>query len=883
MIEETQNIRDLRQWLCWRIEERDGKPTKVPYDPNTGEKAESTNPKTWASYEKAVSVCKDHGYEGIGFVFTPEDGLCGVDLDKCLDPETGEIEGWAREVIEELDSFTEISPSGKGVHVLVRATLPEGRNRRGRFEAYDKGRYFTVTGKHLVGTPQRIENRQEELQRVVRRMFGEESANGHTKPVAAPERLDNSLSDDEVVRKALSAANGERFSLLWSGDTSGYNSHSEADLALCGMLAFWTGGDPIRMDRLFRASGLYRKKWERAGYRNGTISEALKGKTEFYSPPKTIKLANGSAHEVGESKPEEKEERRNQADRLIGYALEDVQELFVDQHGAPHALIGGEPVPLTSRCYSWLRRLMWEEEGRSVSGEYLKMAAGTLAAHAEFSGEVRELYTRAAWHEGVLYYELRSGKVVRVGPGGWTLEAKPPVLFRRYPNLKPLPDPEAGGNLKRLWAYLNLKTERDRRLLLAYIATVPLPQIGRPILSASGPMGSGKTTTGRLVKRQWDPTTPETVRYDPRDFLQKASHCYIPMLDNLSTLPDSASDTLCRLVTGEADSKRKLYTDDEDVIIELRRAVIINAINVPSDRGDVLDRSLVVELERIPDAGRVTEEELWECFEAERAELLGALFGVLAKAIAHKPSLQLSRRPRLADWGEYAAAVYEVMGWGAEQFLSDWDEIVKVQNRSTLDGSPVAQAIIKFMEDRESFEGSSTELHKKLESIAEEIGVSIVRDKAWPKSARWLWRRIQEVVPLLVGVGIEASRERDEAGTTIALRRVPADDASDASQDRKRVDKPDTAGYTRPDDARSNARNTSNANADASRNSAETADSDNTGNTGNRIGDFSEGACTPGQAERIRHLVEEGMSETWARRTVLASDHPLGCDCGVCL
>jgi len=118
-----------------------------------------------------------------------------------------------------------------------------------------------------------------------------------------------------------------------------------------------------------------------------------------------------------EPTPEEKEERRNQADRLIGYALEDVQELFVDQHGAPHALIDGEPVPLTSRCYSWLRRLMWEEEGRSVSGEYLKMAAGTLSAHAEFSGASRELYTRAAWHEGILYYELRSDKVVRVGAG----------------------------------------------------------------------------------------------------------------------------------------------------------------------------------------------------------------------------------------------------------------------------------------------------------------------------------------------------------------------------------------------------------------------------------------------------------------------------------
>jgi hypothetical protein len=166
------------------------------------------------------------------------------------------------------------------------------------------------------------------------------------------------------------------------------------------------------------------------------------------------------------------------------------------------------------------------------------------------------------------------------------------------------------------------------------------------------------------------------------------------MLDNQNTVPEWAADTLCRLVTGEADSKRRLYTDDEDVIIEARRAVALNGINVPTDRGDVLDRMLPVELERIPDRERKTEEELWERFEAEHPQLLGALFSVLSKAIALKPSIKLSRRPRLADWGEYAAAVYEVMGWGAERFLEDWDEVVKVQNQATLDGSPVAQAII---------------------------------------------------------------------------------------------------------------------------------------------------------------------------------------------
>src|SRR5829696_5480409 len=262
MVADTLSMRDLRQWLCWRTEERDGKPTKVPYDPGTGEKAESTNPKTWASYEKAVRVCKDNGYEGIGFVFTPDDSRCGLDLDKCLDPGTGEIEGWAQEVIEELDSYTEISPSGTGVHILVRGELRSGRNRKGRFEAYDRGRYFTVTGKHLAGTPQAIECRQEQLRGVVRRVFGEVSTNGHAKPVAATELVDNGLSDTQVIQKALAASNGARFSRLWNGDTSGYGSHSEADLALCGMLAFWTGGDATRIDTVFRQSGLYRKKWD---------------------------------------------------------------------------------------------------------------------------------------------------------------------------------------------------------------------------------------------------------------------------------------------------------------------------------------------------------------------------------------------------------------------------------------------------------------------------------------------------------------------------------------------------------------------------------------------------------------------------------------------
>jgi len=374
--------------------------------------------------------------------------------------------------------------------------------------------------------------------------------------------------------------------------------------------AAWHAGDADSKEALRDLEGIVRDTAE-----NLAAGEPVVGgpTLEEYAPGMVRLLCKWwgwNRHEAPESASEEKEDRRNQADRLIGYALKDVEGLFVDQHGAPHAFVGGEALPLNSRCYSRLRRLMWQHEERAVNGEYLKTAAGTLAAHAEFSGEVRELHTRAAWYEGALYYELRSGRVVRVDAAGWRFGPKPPVLFRRYPNLKPLPDPQPGGDVKALAGYANLKTNRDKRLFIAYAVTAPLPHVGRPILNASGAMGSGKTTIGRVLKRLLDPTAPETVRLDPRDFLQKASHAYFVMLDNQNTVPEWAADTLCRLVTGEADSKRRLYTDDEDVIVELRRVVLLNGINVPTDRGDVLDRSLVVELERIPDGERKTEEEL---------------------------------------------------------------------------------------------------------------------------------------------------------------------------------------------------------------------------------------------------------------------------------
>ncbi len=468
---------------------------------------------------------------------------------------------------------------------------------------------------------------------------------------------------------------------------------------------------------------------------------------------------------------DEEKKRRNQADRLIDYALESGAELFADQAGAPHALVDGEALPLHTGAYKWLRTLMWDREGISVGGEALKTATGTLAAFAARGGKVRELHTRSAWHEGAVYYRLDKGRVVRIGRDGWRREADPPVVFRTVPNLKPLPNPERGGSLDELEDLINLKTDRDKRLLKAYAATVALPHIARPILQTTGVMGSGKTTASRVMKRTFDPTAPETVRADPRDFLQKASHSYIVMLDNQNSLPEWAVDTICRLVTGEGDSKRSLYTDDEDFIYEMRRAILLNGINPPTDRGDAQDRTLPVELERIPDRDRRSEEDLWDRFAAGHGRLLGAAFDALAGALQARETLRLSRRPRLADWGEYAASVYEALGWGSERFLKDWAQVVKVQNQGTLDGSPVAQAVLSFMESRSRYAGLASTLHAKLEAQAEELNINVKLDKAWPKSPRWLWRRMKEVLPLLTAMGVSAHQEHTEMGSEIVLEK----------------------------------------------------------------------------------------------------------------
>jgi primase-polymerase (primpol)-like protein len=257
-----QELKLRPQWVVWQEEIREGKKTKVPYQPrNPKQKASSTNPATWGTYEQALSAAQTKGFHGIGYVFSPQDDYAGVDLDNCRDRETGEIEPWARANIDRLQSYTEKSPSEAGLHILVKGKVPTGGNKKCKVEMYSHGRYFTMTGHHLEGTPTTIEARQTELEALHKAVFGT-----HEKPVAATNRPTPTplrLTDFALIDKAKLARNGKKFARLWGGDTTGYDTPSEATAALLCLLAYWTNRDHGRMDRLFRQSGLIRKKWDR--------------------------------------------------------------------------------------------------------------------------------------------------------------------------------------------------------------------------------------------------------------------------------------------------------------------------------------------------------------------------------------------------------------------------------------------------------------------------------------------------------------------------------------------------------------------------------------------------------------------------------------------
>ena len=276
------NLPTGRRYVGWHREPRG----KVPCVPTCcARRASVTDPATWDTFDTARGAVEDGKCDGLGLVLIGD--VTALDLDHCLNPTTRSLSADAAALLEAVPTYSEYSQSFVGIHAYLYGPLPPGRRRRAGLECYDRDRFVTLTGWHLATTPAAIVDHTAAVTALYPQWFPTS-----TRPAPAVVTVPLTETDAALLEKAHHCRNGATFAALWSGNTTGYPSHSEADAALCRQLAFWTQRDPIRIDRLFRQSGLFRSKWDDARgldtYGARTITHAIATTPHVYRPPTNL-------------------------------------------------------------------------------------------------------------------------------------------------------------------------------------------------------------------------------------------------------------------------------------------------------------------------------------------------------------------------------------------------------------------------------------------------------------------------------------------------------------------------------------------------------------------------------------------------------------------
>jgi hypothetical protein len=517
-------LKELHQWVCWKEEEsKEGKNTKVPKNAHTGFNAKSNDSKTWAAFDKAVKRFSTKGYNGLMFALTEADSFTVVDLDDVRDPETEKIEPWAEGIISRLNSYTEISPSGRGVHIWVKGKLPSGGRRTGKVEMYDSHRFMAVTGHHLEGTPTTIEERQTELSDLHAWQFGGNKSKGRYPKlgVVPPPTCSLTLSDEELLEKARKRSDEAMFDRLWQGEWEGdYPSQSEGDLALCRLLACETK-DPGQIDRIFRQSKLIRTKWDEKhsadGYTYGqmTIDKAI-ASSELVGTPYCIQEG-----QLCHLKPVTKGGKTTHITLPLCNFVARCEEEITKDDGREiqkefvlnGTLDNGQDLPTAAVKASEFPSMKWVSNcwgmAANISAGYSKRDQLREAIqHLSRGTKQRIIYAHTGWREinGVWVY-LHGGGGIGIPPGVQVEVDLGPDLERYC-----LPGP---GGAKEVQASLDMLGVADFETMAPLLACVYLAPLADLLkvgftLWLLGPTGSLKSTLAALALShfgQFDLTT----------------------------------------------------------------------------------------------------------------------------------------------------------------------------------------------------------------------------------------------------------------------------------------------------------------------------------------------------------------------------------------
>ncbi|MBI5509374.1 MAG: hypothetical protein HY903_11535 [Deltaproteobacteria bacterium] len=455
----------------------------------------------------------------------------------------------------------------------------------------------------------------------------------------------------------------------------------------------------------------------------------------------------------------EAEDDRSAIEMLLDIGQRD--ELFHDDKKDAFAAVTHEGVrdvlrvggPAHKRHLAWRFHL---ETGSAVGGTAIDSVCQVLAATAINRGPCIKLHKRFAVVDGAVWIALADEKrrAVRVTAEKWEVVGKPPILFELQPHQTAHPDPEGGGNLRELLApFFNFAQPEDEALFEAWLVVAAVENIPRCAVIIKGAPGSAKSTTAKIGRSCIDPSAVDALNLGNADTAQTAqilSQHEVPVFDNINYLTKDQEPLFCVAITRGAYSTRELYTNGGAYIFRLGCAPILTGVNCPTEAADLLDRSVLVELERIPSDKRREESVIWREFEARRPRIFGAFLDVLVQTMRIHPSVELQSLPRMADWTRWAVAAAEAMGYERDLILSALRLNESSQVEAALE-EPVSQALRKLMATRDRWSGTPADLYDKLTEVH---GKPRYGDR-WPAGPSPLSKRLRVLLPPLTAVGID--------------------------------------------------------------------------------------------------------------------------------
>lgn len=444
--------------------------------------------------------------------------------------------------------------------------------------------------------------------------------------------------------------------------------------------------------------------------------------------------------------------------------------LFHDEYTTGWGRVWGRCYPIRSTAFRrWLEGRFYDRMNKPPNSQAFNDSLNVIESTAIYKGCQYPVNVRSAFLDGKIFIDLagEDGTVLEISKEGCTTNPAATTYFWRSSGMKELTMPESGGNLDLLRPFLNVESDEDFRLLIAWLFAAYNPSIACPILILQGEQGSAKSTTSKVLRALIDPNEApiRSQPNDERDIVIMAKNSRVLAFDNLSGLKPALSDALCRICTGGGFSTRKLYTNDEEQIFKFRRPIILNGIDDIATRGDLLDRSIILSLPAIASEQRRDERLFWKEFEKVRPKIIGQLLIGIAHGLEFLDKVKLKKLPRMADFAEWITAC-EVAFYPDGTLLSDYINNRNQAIETGLDSDYLATAIRTILSTQKKYAGTATELIEKIKAVSPDI------NERYLPSTRTLKSRLTRLSPALRKIGIIWNRERIENGTMYQLEKL---------------------------------------------------------------------------------------------------------------